>query len=365
MGDLIVTTAALEAACEAARSGGYLSLDTEFVWRQTYLPQLGIVQLGAGGECRAVDCAKGLDQSPLGAAVADESIVKILHDARQDLALVKRYTGASPKNVFDTQLAAAFAGFPSGIGLQKLLFEALDIGLAKTETCTDWTRRPLSEAQIRYALDDVRHLAALREELLRRADGLGTRAWLEEEMTRYNDVALYDECVPSEMWRRVKLRRAKLDRRGFAVLRAAAELREKLAMEWNQPRTWLGTDESLVEMAERGRVGRLVHRLGGGRAAQLRALYAEAVAAALETPEDECPEDPRVHYIGEVLDAADKAVDWLEKRSAELHVDHAAIANRATITAFVDNVADESNPLACGWRWEAVGREMAERFGVD
>ena len=365
MGDLIVTTAALEAACEAARSGGYLSLDTEFVWRQTYLPQLGIVQLGAGGECRAVDCAKGLDQSPLGAAVADESIVKILHDARQDLALVKRYTGASPKNVFDTQLAAAFAGFPSGIGLQKLLFEALDIGLAKTETCTDWTRRPLSEAQIRYALDDVRHLAALREELLRRADGLGTRAWLEEEMTRYNDVALYDECVPSEMWRRVKLRRAKLDRRGFAVLRAAAELREKLAMEWNQPRTWLGTDESLVEMAERGRVGRLVHRLGGGRAAQLRALYEEAVAAALETPEDECPEDPRVHYISEVLDAAEKAVDWLEKRSAELHVDHAAIANRATITAFVDNVADESNPLACGWRWEAVGREMAECFGVD
>lgn len=365
MGDLIVTTAALEAACEAARSGGYLSLDTEFVWRQTYLPQLGIVQLGAGGECRAVDCAKGLDQSPLGAAVADESIVKILHDARQDLALVKRYTGASPKNVFDTQLAAAFAGFPSGLGLQKLLFEALDIGLAKTETCTDWTRRPLSEAQIRYALDDVRHLAALREELLRRADGLGTRAWLEEEMTRYNDVALYDECVPSEMWRRVKLRRAKLDRRGFAVLRAAAELRERLAMEWNQPRAWLGTDESLVEMAERGRVGRLVHRLGGGRAAQLRALYEEAVAAALETPEDECPEDPRVHYISEVLDAAEKAVDWLEKRSAELHVDHAAIANRATITAFVDNVADESNPLACGWRWEAVGREMAERFGVD
>lgn len=365
MGDLIVTTAALEAACEAARSGGYLSLDTEFVWRQTYLPQLGIVQLGAGGECRAVDCAKGLDPSPLGAAMADECIVKILHDARQDLALVKRYTGASPKNVFDTQLAAAFAGFPSGIGLQKLLFEALDIGLAKTETCTDWTRRPLSEAQIRYALDDVRHLAALREELLRRADGLGTRAWLEEEMTRYNDVALYDECVPSEMWRRVKLRRAKLDRRGFAVLRAAAELREKLAMEWNQPRAWLGTDESLVEMAERGRVGRLVHRLGGGRAAQLRALYEEAVAAALETPEDECPEDPRVHYISEVLDAAEKAVDWLEKRSAELHVDHAAIANRATITAFVDNVADESNPLACGWRWEAVGREMAERFGVD
>ena len=365
MGDLITTTAALEAACEKAKNCGHLALDTEFVWRHTYLPQLGIVQLGADGDCRAVDCAKGLDPSPLGRAVADEGVVKILHDARQDLALVKRYTGASPKNVFDTQLAAAFAGFASGLGLQKLLFETLDVGLAKTETCTDWTRRPLSEAQVRYALDDVRYLAALREELLRRADALGTRAWLEEEMARYNEEALYDESAPQEMWRRVKLRRARPGRRGFAVLRAVAALREELAREWNLPRAWLGSDESLVEMAERGRVGRLVHRLGGGRAAQLRARYADAVAAALETPEEDCPEDPRVHYIGEVLDAADKALEWLERRAPELHVDHAVIANRATVTAFVDNVADGSNPLARGWRWEAVGRDMAGRFGVD
>ena len=120
---------------------------------------------------------------------------------------------------------------------------------------SDWTVRPLSNAQVRYALDDVRYLAQLRDELLRRADSLGTRAWLEEEMTR-------------------------------------------------------------------------------------------------------------IHYIQEVQDAAADAFAWLSERAEELHVDAGAIASRATVTAFVDNVDDESNPLAHGWRWEAIGREMADRFGV-
>ena len=337
MGDLITTTAELSSACDAARAGGYLSLDTEFVSRQTYYPNLGIVQLATIDGCCAVDCMKGLDRSCLGAALSDKDIVKILHDARQDLTLLRRFTGANPLSVFDTQLAAAFAGFRSGIGLQQLLFEAMDIGLPKTETCSDWTSRPLSDAQIRYALDDVRHLAALRDELLRRAGSFGTRPWLEEEMACYNEASLYEECPPEEMWRRVKLRHARLDRRGFAVLRSVAAVRESLAREWNLPR----------------------------RARQLRLHYDEAIAAALGTEEEQWPEDPRVHYIPEVLDAADDAVEWLSERATALHVDPGAIANRATVTAFVDNVDDESNPLSHGWRWDAVGRDMAERFGVD
>lgn len=362
---LITTTDELSSACETARKEGCISLDTEFVWRQTYLPQLGIVQIGTADDCWAVDCAKGFDQSCLGSVIEDDAVVKILHDARQDLVLLRRFTGASPRSVFDTQLAAAFAGFRSGIGLQSLLLQAIDVGLAKTETCTDWTQRPLSEAQVRYALDDVRYLAALRDELLRSAASLGTLAWLEEEMAHYNDAALYAETSPNEAWRKIKLRRARLDGRGFAVLRAVAALREELAREWNKPRLWLGADESLIDMAERGRVGKLVHRLGGGRGDQLRALYSQSIEAALDLPEEEWPEDPHVHYIDEVLNAAGDAMRWLAERAEALHVDAGVIANKATVTAFVDNVADETNPLAGGWRWEAVGREMAEKFGVD
>ena len=364
MGDLIRTAAELDAACERARTDGVLSLDTEFVWMRTYRPQLGIVQMGCREACWAIDCLIGLDTTALKSLIEDESVVKILHDARQDLTHLRHWTGASPKNVFDTQLAAAFVGFPHGIGLQKLLFEAIDVGLPKTETRTDWTQRPLSDAQVRYALDDVRYLPVLRDELLRRSEEFGTRLWMLEEQVRYDDAAQYADYDPETVWQRIKTRRVRLDGRGRAVLRAVAALREELAKKWNLPRNWLGDDDSLVRMASEGRVSHLVHRLRNGQGDTIRGLYAEAVEKALATPEDDCPEDPHRHYIGEVLDAADAALDWLDGKAAELHIAPAAIANRATVTAYVDDVTDESNLLAVGWRYESVGREMAERFGV-
>ena len=363
---IIRTTAELEAACAVARERGVLAIDTEFVWMRTYAPQLGIVQIGADEDhCWAVDCMTALDNSALKALVEDASVVKILHAAKEDLQLVHRYTGALPRNVFDTQIAAAFADFPAGIGLQKLLQDALEVGLAKTETRTDWTQRPLSDAQVRYALDDVRYLPELRLELLRRADAFGTRAWLEEEFVSLEDRGLYVPRAPEEMWTRIKTRRARLDGRGFAILRAVAAVREETARKWNLPRNWLGDDGSLVAMAERGEVGRLQHRLHGGQGDTVKVLYAAAIRSAAELPEEECPSNPNPRYISEVLDAADAALDWLDGRSAELHVAPQAIANRATVTAFVDDVTDESNPLASGWRYEAVGRDMAEKFGVD
>jgi len=365
MGDLIRTTAELAAACAETKRDGILSLDTEFVWTRTYRPQLGIVQIGSCAGCWALDCLTAMDVAALKDRLEDPSVVKILHDARQDLMHLWHYTGGKPKNVFDTQLAAAFAGFPGGIGLQNLLFEACDVGLPKTETCTDWTQRPLSAAQVAYALDDVRYLPALRDELLRRMDEFGTRAWFEEESLRYDDGALYEDYDPDLLWQRVKLRRIRLDGRGRAILKAVAALREELAKKWNLPRNWLGDDESLAEMAAAGRVVKLRHRMKGGQGDTVRALYAEAVAKAVGTPEADWPADPRRYYISEVVDAADKALDWLATRAEELHVDPVVIANRATVTAFVDDVGDESNPLAGGWRYEVVGREMAERFGVD
>ena len=365
MGSLIRTVAELEEACGCVKADGVLSLDTEFVWMRTYRPQLGIVQMGGRENCWAIDCITGLDASALKALIEDEDVVKVLHDARQDLTHLHHWTGANPQNVFDTQLAAAFAGFPHGIGLQKLLFEAIDVGLPKTETRTDWTQRPLSDAQVKYALDDVRYLPALRDELMRRTAEFGTQLWMLEDQVRYDDAALYSDYDPETVWQRIKTRRVRLGGRGRAVLKAVAALREELAQKWNLPRNWLGDDESLVRMAAEGRVGHLVHRLRGGQGDTIRALYSEAVKTALETPEADWPEDPHRHYIGEVLDAADAALAWLDEKAASLHVDPAAIANRATVTAFVDDVTDEPNPLAVGWRYEVVGRELAERFGVD
>ena len=362
--ELIRTTPALEAACADARAEGIVALDTEFVWSRTYLPRLGIVQMGCRAGCCALDCMCSMHTDPFASVVEDPSVVKILHDARQDLALIKHYSGASARNVFDTQLAAAFAGLPSGLGLQKLLFEVIDVGLAKTQTLTDWTQRPLTKAQLQYALDDVRYLPDLRDALIARAKSLGTLGWLMEDLATYDGGVPSMEHNPEEAWKKVKTGHIRLDGRGRAILSALAACREISAQEWNLPRNWLGDDASLAAMAASASTSHLRHRLKG-KGEILRGIYEKAIAATKDLPEDEWPEDPHRHYISEVLSAADAAMDWLAQRAEEIHVDASVIASRATVTAFVDDVNDDANPLASGWRHEAVGKEMASLFGVD
>ena len=360
----------LAEACDALRAGGVAALDTEFVWRCTYRPCLALVQMGTkDGTCWAEDCLQGLDPAPLAGILRDSGVVKILHDAKQDLDHLFHYTGAKPVNVFDTQLAAAFAGFPAGLSLQKLLTETAGITLPKTETVTDWLQRPLTDAQMRYALDDVRYLGEARESLVERARGLGTLAWMEEEMRIYDDPSRYGRDDADEQWKRVKCGGVHLDRRGFAMLRALAETRERLAREWNLPKTWLADDASLAAMAAGGPMdsGRLRfrHRLrSGGQRTRLAAAYAAALAEGAAVPDEECPPDPRPHYLSEVKAAAEDALAFLRERAEEVHVDPAVIATRATVTAWVDNPYDDSNPLAGGWRNEVVGRDIAERFQV-
>lgn len=363
MSDLIRTTAELKEACAICRADGIISLDTEFVWKSTYRPVLGIVQMGSREHCWAVDVMTALDPTPLRELIEDEEILKILHDARQDLQHLRRWTGAIPVNVFDTQLAAAFAEFPHGTGLQKLLMEAIDIGLPKTETLTDWTRRPLTSAQIAYALDDVRYLPALKDELVRRASEFGTLEWMFEEQAKYDNAELYEELRPEEAWLKIRLRRLRLDSRQRAILQSVAACREEIAQQWNVPRSWLGDDASLIDMSLKGKIGRLIHRYKGG-GESLRALYSVAIERARGLAEEECPPDPTPHYIDEVREAADKAMKFLAEKAAEHHIDASIIANRATLTAFIDDVTDETNPLSSGWRYAVVGQEISERYEV-
>ena len=370
---LIRNTPDLKEACDALVAGGVAALDTEFVWRASYRPHLAIVQMaGADGVCRALDCQLGTDVSPFAAVVSDPSVVKILHAAHQDLELIHHYTGAVPVNVFDTQLAAGFCGHPVNLGLQKLLYEVLDVGLPKTETCTDWSQRPLTDAQVRYALDDVRYLVALRRALLTQCDSFGTRAWLEEDLLRFESPEAYGEMEPDEAWKRVKNASRYLRPFGLAGLRAVASVRETRAREWNLPRAWLGEDGSLIALAERLQRGekafpnvRFRHRLkNNAQRDHLAADYAAALTEASRLPEEDWPLPVQPDYPNEVRDAADKAHDYLVARGEELHVDPALFANRAQLLAFVDDPEVPDNPLAEGWRFETVGHTIIERFYV-
>ena len=360
---MIRNTPELTHVCEALRQRGVAAVDTEFVWSRTYRPRLGLVQVGsAAGEGWAIDCLSGASPAPLGDLLADDGTVKILHDAQQDLEHLVHYTHASPRNVFDTRLAAGFAGFPSTIGLQKLLEETLNVGLPKTETLTDWCRRPLTDAQIEYALDDVRYLAELREDLLARASKLGTADYLAEELRRYDDPARYDDPDPAEVWRRIK-GAGRLSPRECARLRELAAARESTARTWNLPRTWLADDPSLLEIAQDPGDLRFRHRLRNqGQKATVASFYAAALRRADALPDDALP-DPPSHFIPvAVRDRVDPALEFLRQRAEEVHIDVAVFASRATLTSFLDDPGNPDNPLSCGWRHELAGRDIAARF---
>lgn len=357
----------LAAVCAHLRSSGVAALDTEFVWTSTYRPHMGLVQLGsADGQAWALDCMTGAATYPLADLLRDGSCIKILHAALQDLEHLADYAHATPHSVFDTAIAAGFAGFPAGMGLQKLLEETLGVGLPKTETRTDWCRRPLTPQQVEYALDDVRYLAALRTDLLARAKRLGTADWLAEDLSRYDDPARYAPPNPDEAWLRVR-GATRLDALARAVLRAVAAVRERAAAEWNLPRNWLGDDESLVGLALKHPASpddvRLRHRLRqGGQRIAITHRYAEAVRAALATPPADWPADHARRLSPELRDLADRAMDFVRSRAAELHVAPELLATRTAVTAFLADPDDPTSPLATGWRRTAIADDLARRF---
>lgn len=229
------------------RAAGEIALDTEFVFERTFRPRLGLIQVAAGGEIALVDAVRIADLSPLGALFAETSGRKILHSGSGDVPILRRVTGASPRPLFDTQIAAAFVGLGPSLSYAALIRELFAVELPKHETRTDWLRRPLSPAQLRYAAEDVEQLAAAAAELERRLLALGRLEWALEDSAALADLEV-DAALPAEAWRRVK----GLDRlppRGRAVARALAAWREREADRLDLARSFLLRDETLLALA--------------------------------------------------------------------------------------------------------------------
>ena len=248
---LIQNEAELESLVRRARQLEAVALDTEFVWERTYFPQLGLIQIALSNEeCFLIDPLAIQNLQALGQLLSDRGIIKILHDAPQDLAILKRATGATPQNIFDTRLAAGFSNLPATLSLSSLVKELLDIDLAKEETRTNWLQRPLSDEQIRYALDDVRYLRAVRVLLLSRIIGPKIRSWLQEDLNLLNNPATY--AGPPAGERYLKIRNCTtLDRVGLAILMNLSIWRDGVAMKLDRPRSHIIKDTALIEIARR------------------------------------------------------------------------------------------------------------------
>lgn len=245
---MITTAKDLQALMERAHDTDAVALDTEFVWERTFYPELGLIQLALSNEeCFLIDPCAIDDLSPLGKLLADPAVVKIFHDAPQDLAILRAATKHDPQNIFDTRLAAGFSGLTSTLSLTALVELLLDIKLEKTQTRTNWLKRPLDPKQTEYALDDVRYLRAVRVLLLARVLPEAHK-WLDEELLSLNDPN--NDPGVSDKQRYTKVKGAgNLDRKSLAVLLELAIWREQEARKKNRPRGHIIKDTVLCSIA--------------------------------------------------------------------------------------------------------------------
>ena len=239
----------LDDAVAAARAAGIVGLDTEFLREKTYRAKLCLVQLAADDDIYVVDVLEPLDLKGLADLVADPEVRVILHAGRQDLELFYEGWDAVPANVYDVQLAAGFAGHGASLPYGRLVETLVGKKLVKGESYTDWCRRPLTDAQLTYAADDVRYLAAAARRLDAELTRLGRREWVEEEMKALESEEIY-RTDPGEAWRRVG-GRGSLSPKSLAVLKEVARWREETAQRRDIPRGWVIKDPTMIEIARR------------------------------------------------------------------------------------------------------------------
>ncbi len=364
---MITTTEALAETVQQARAAGAVGIDTEFVWDRTYYPTLGVVQVGMpDGHCELIDAPAIEDWSPFAELMADANTVKILHDAKQDLIILRRACGADPKNIFDTQLSSGFVGLSATISLRDLLKTLVKVRLAKTETQSDWVARPLTDAQIQYAEDDVRHSVRLMEKIYDRAEELGRRSWVEDEMSFYDDASIYAERDPDAEMPRVRGSGA-LTQQQRNILRALGSWRELTARRRNLPRNFILSDDAIVSLTKRlPKSAEAIQPMKGLTERALQRNRGKIWAAIERGIEGDLPPLANGRLNGIQPDdgyeaRVDLALAYMKGTCLAANIDPALIGNRAEIAALVldvDRADSERHRILRGWRSDFCGETL-------
>jgi ribonuclease D len=328
----------------AARLAGsrFLALDTEFVRESTYYPELCVLQVANDDIVVAVDCLAPIDFEPLFNALFADDAVWVLHSARQDLEVLANRAGRLPKTLIDTQVAAALLGSPLQLGLQAMLREILGIEIGKEHTRADWSRRPLPEAELRYALDDVRYLLRAWRELETRLESAGRRGWIEEDCRRSLAIPIQPDAAT--ILERTKGAGGLKGKRRAAALGLVA-WREARAQHVDRPRRWILADETLVRIAtalpqtieELKRIPELPPKLVAGSGSLLLAAIDSA-----EPPTASPPPEPADRERVRLLQ------DEVKERAAALGIQPELLATRKEIALAASGQLGDA--LSHGWR---------------
>jgi len=354
---IITTTDELHSFTKELRARPFFAVDTEFMREKTYWPILCLIQAAADGAEAIIDpMAPGMDLGPFLELLADQKVMKVFHAARQDIEIFFERMGAVPSPIFDTQVAAMACGFGEQIGYEPLVRTLTGASIDKGSRFTDWARRPLSEAQLNYALSDVTYLRDAYVILSRRLERDGRLAWVEEELEALRDPSLY-RVDPERAWMRLKLRGVRAGDLGPLV--SLCEWREREAQEKDVPRGRVLKDEAIFELArvkpanveELGRARTIPHGFERSRTA-LQIL--EAIAKGKTIPRSALPDIDRDDRRAAAPPDVVELLKVLLKRQSEKF----GVASRMIATGDdLDCIAlGQANvPALEGWRREVFG----------
>jgi ribonuclease D len=355
---VITETKELAEACKSLARDAYVAVDTEFMRETTFWPQLCLIQLaGPSSACIVDPLAPRIDLEPFYALMANEKVVKVFHAARQDVEIVHVQANIIPHPIFDTQVAAMVCGFGDSISYVNLVKRVTGKQLDKSSRFTDWSRRPLSQKQLAYALGDVTHLCEIYVHLKADLAATGRAHWLSEEMATLTDSRTYD-THPEDAWKRLKIKVR--NRTGLAVLMELAAWRERQAQAQDVPRNRVLRDEALYDIANQAptEVAQLAQLRtlseGFSRSARAREIIDAVKRGLARDPKTV----PAVHTNSHNSSEASATVDLLRvllKAAAQRH----GVAPRLIADADdLERIAMEDTPdvpALSGWRRELFG----------
>jgi ribonuclease D len=358
--ELIATTDALAEACARLSAHPFVTVDTEFMRETTYYPKLCLIQMaGPDGEGVLVDpLAEELELGPFMDLMANEAVLKVFHSARQDLEIVWNLGGIVPHPLFDTQVAAMVCGYGDSVSYEQLVNDLAKARVDKSSRFTDWSRRPLSEAQLTYALSDVTHLVRVYEALQAELERTGRTEWLAEEMEVLTSPETY-RADPANAWKRLSGRMRKP--KEIAVLMEVAAWREREAQDRDVPRSRVLKDEAVIDVATSQprsveALGRLRSIPSGFERSRTGAEILAAVERGLERDPKSVPVPERSRTRGGSSAALVELLKVLLKAVAES--ERVAPKIIATVDD-LDGIAEEGEradvPAMHGWRRRLFG----------
>ena len=359
----IITNEALNTIISDYKRAKFLAVDTEFIRERTYYPQLCLIQISDGVTAAAIDpLAKNLDLTPIWKLMRDQKITKVFHAGSQDMEIFLHLMGDLPRPIYDTQIAAMVCGLGDQVGYDKLVKSILDRDIDKTSRFTDWSKRPLSNRQILYALDDVIYLAQLYPIMLKKLASENRDHWLDEEYAKSNDPATYS-VDPQLAWQKLKVR----NMRPTALLRLMhlAAWREIEAQTRNIPRNRVIRDETLIDLSGSNPQDRdgfaNIRNFPGGKDGKLVAPIQKILTKVEALPPSSLPVPEKRGFAKRPPAAVMELLRVLLKHVTDKHeIAPRLIASADELEALA---SDDNAPIRAlaGWRREIFG-ELALRL---